>query len=106
MGVLNQSKNCAVESAWSPCLPLREHRHLVKIFCEPGGGLGDMDKAVLDHCGLRVQTHGLVASRLVAGDTVAAIVDQLLDQLGARSLVLDQHLARTEQALLLAHRTL
>ena len=60
----------------------------MKIFGEPWGGLGNVDKAVLDHRGLRVQTHDLVAGRLVASDTVAAIGDQLLDQLGARSLVL------------------
>ena len=51
-------------------------------------------------------THDLVAGRLVARDAVAAIGDQLLDQLGARGLVLDQHYVRTEQALLLAHRAL
>jgi hypothetical protein len=37
---------------------------------------------------------------------MAAIGDQLLDQLGARSLVLDQHLVRMEQAMLLAHGAL
>jgi hypothetical protein len=37
---------------------------------------------------------------------MAALGNQLLDQLGAGSLVLDQHLDRTEQALLLAHRAL
>jgi hypothetical protein len=34
---------------------------------------------------------------------MAALGDQLLDQLGARGLVLDRHHARIEQALLLAH---
>src|SRR5438105_12306663 len=43
---------------------------------------------------------------LVAGDAVTAITDQLLDQLGAGGLVLDQHDTRTEQALLLAHGAL
>src|SRR5438132_10719189 len=43
---------------------------------------------------------------LVAGDAVAAIGDQLLDQLGAGGLVLDQHLGRTELALLLAYGAL
>src|SRR4249920_3812709 len=51
-----------------------------------------MDEAVLDHPGLRMQPHDLVAFRLVAGDAVAAVGDQLLDQLGTGSLVLDQHL--------------
>ena len=37
---------------------------------------------------------------------MAALGDQRLDQLGARSLVLDQHLGRIEQVLLLAHRAL
>src|ERR1700751_3984142 len=87
-------------------LAVRKHRQLVKIFGEPRGGLGNVDKAVLDDRGLRVQTHGLVAGRLVTGDAVAAIGDQFLDQLGAGGLVLDQHHGRTEQALLLAHRAL
>jgi hypothetical protein len=65
-----------------------------------------MNEAVLDHRGLRIETHDLVAGRLVARDAVAAVGDQLLDQLGARGLVLDQHFVRTEQALLLAHGTL
>ena len=69
-------------------------------------GLGNVDKAVLDYRGLRVQTHGLVAGRLVPGDAVATIGDQLLDQLGAGGLVLDQHHDRIEQPLLLAHGTL
>ena len=87
-------------------LALREHRQLVEIFGEPRGGLGNVDKAVLDHRGLRVQTHGLVAGRLVARDAVASVGDQLLDQLSARGLVLDQHFVRPEQALLLAHGAL
>src|SRR5438270_8610900 len=81
-----------------------KHRHLVEVFGEPGSGLGDADKAVLDQRGLRVQTHDLIGGRLVAGDTVAALGDQLLYQLGAGGLVLDQHDIRVEQALLRAHR--
>src|SRR5438105_8415546 len=87
-------------------LALGEHRHLVEIFGEPRGGLGNVDKAVLDYRGLRVQTHGLIASRLVPDDALAAIGDQLLDQLGAGGLVLDQHLGRTELVLLLAYGAL
>jgi hypothetical protein len=43
-----------------------------------------MDKAVIDYSGLRIKTHDLVGGRLVAGDAMAAVGDQLLDQLGAR----------------------
>src|SRR5205814_8177396 len=75
-------------------------------FGWPRGGFVNLDKAVLDNRSLCVQTQGLVAVRVVAGDTVAAIMDQLLDQLGPGGLVLDQHLARTEQPLLLAHGAL
>jgi hypothetical protein len=46
-------------------LAVGEHGELVKIFGEPRRRLGDMDKAVLDHRGLRVHAHGLVAGRLV-----------------------------------------
>ena len=65
-----------------------------------------MDKAVLDHCGLRVHAHGLVRLRLVAGDRVQTLLDQLLDQLGARGLVLDQHDIGREGLALLAYRAL
>jgi hypothetical protein len=80
-------------------LSLREHRHLVQIFGEPWRGLWDVDKAVLDDRGLRIQAHDLVGGRQIARDAVAAISDQLLDQLGARSLVLDQHLGRVIEVL-------
>jgi hypothetical protein len=82
-----------------------------------------MDKAVLDHCRLRVhalgeaklrltrqalplatpRAHDLVLTRLVAGDGVEAVGDQLLDQLGARGLVLNQHDTGAEQRVLIAH---
>ena len=78
-------------------LAVGEDGQLVEVFGEPRCGLGDVDKAVLDHRGLRVQAHDLVAGRLVARDAMAALGDQLLDQLGARGLVLDQHDARIEQ---------
>jgi hypothetical protein len=58
-----------------------------------------MAKAVLDHRGLRM--HDLVACRLITRDAAAVLGDQLLDQLGARGLVLDQHFVGAEQALLL-----
>ena len=91
IGLLNQSRNWAVEFDLIVVLALGEDRHLVEVFGEPGCGFGDMDKAVLDHRGLRMQPHDLVAFRLVAGDAMAALGDQLLDQLGAGGLVLDQH---------------
>src|SRR5215469_18497547 len=43
------------------------------------------------------------SERLVPRYSITAILDQLLYQLGARSLVLDQHDIRSKQALLLAH---
>jgi hypothetical protein len=78
-------------------------RQLVEVFGEPRRGLGEVDKAVLDHRGLGVHAHRLVAGRLIARHAVAAVFDQILDQLGARGLVLNQHDARIEQFLLLAH---
>src|SRR6201993_2413838 len=65
-------------------LAIGKDGHLMEVFGEPGRALRDVDKAVLDHRGLRVQPHDLVAFRLVAGDAVTAISDQFLDQLGAR----------------------
>src|SRR6266446_1752837 len=87
-------------------LAFRKDRHLVKVFGEPGSLFWDMDKAVFDHRGLRVQAHDLVAFRLVAGDRMEPVGDQILDQLGARGLVLDQHDVGGEQAVLFAHGTL
>src|SRR5215831_13021522 len=87
-------------------LAIGKHSHLVQVFGKPRCILRDRDKAVFDHCGLRVQPHDLLALRLVAGDTVAALADQFLDQLGARGLVLNQHDIGTEQVLLFAHRAL
>src|SRR5438270_3653771 len=87
-------------------LAVREDHQLVEEFGEPRGGLGDVDEAVLDHRGLRVHAHRLVAGWLIARHAVAALEDELLDQLGARGLVLDQHDSRIEQVLLLAHRAL
>ena len=51
-----------------------------KVFGKPRCGLRYVDKAVLDHPCLRMQAHDLVSCRLVAGDTMAPIGDQLLDR--------------------------
>ena len=58
---LNQSSIWAVESTWSSCLPLGNDRQLVQVCSEPRRPLGQLDKAVLDHRGLRVHAHDLVA---------------------------------------------
>jgi len=42
----------------------------------------------------------------IAGDRMQAVGDQLLDQLDAKSLVLDQHDTRLERLALLAYRAL
>src|SRR5207302_1667992 len=69
-------------------LAIGKDGHLVEVFGEPRCGLRDIDKAVLDHRGLGIQPHGLVGDWLVSGDTMTAVGDQFLDQLGARGLVL------------------
>jgi hypothetical protein len=96
------------------------------IFGEPGPLFGQMHKAVLDHRGLGVhalgeaklrlsrqalplatpRAHDLVRLRLIAGNRMETFGDQLLDQLGAGGLVLDQHNALVERLALLAHRAL
>jgi hypothetical protein len=83
-----------------------EDRQLVQILRQPRCCLWQEDKAVLDHCRRRVhalgeaklrptrqalplatpRAHDLVLTRLVAGDGVEAVGDQLLDQLGAEAL--------------------
>jgi hypothetical protein len=50
--------------------------------------------------------HDLVRLRLVSGDRVEAVSDQLLDQLGAGGLVLDRHDCGVKGSGLLAHRPL
>src|ERR1700739_4791679 len=102
---LNQSSICAIESTWSSCLPFGK----AVSSCRYGRAKGvpwEVDKAVLDDSGLHVHPHDLVRLRLVTGDGVQAVGGQLLDQLGARGLVLDQHDARREGLALLAHRAL
>jgi hypothetical protein len=83
-----------------------QHTDFVPVVGEPGRRLWDVDKPVLNHRGLRVQPHDLLAVRLVARDAVAVLGDQLLDPLGAGGLVLDlpRHWRRTP--LLLANRAL
>jgi hypothetical protein len=56
---------------------------LVQIRCQPRCGLGNIDETVLDHRRLRVHAHDFIGLRLVAGDSIEAFPDQLLDQLGA-----------------------
>ena len=63
------------------------------------------DKTVLDHAGLRVHAHCLLDGRLAARDAMAAIRNQVLDQLCSGGLVLDQHNIRTKLPLLVEHRT-
>jgi hypothetical protein len=53
--------------------------------------MGRMRKTALDHRSVCVHVHDLVRLRLVAGDGMMAVDHQLLDQLGAERLVLDQH---------------
>src|SRR4029077_4113043 len=59
-------------------LAVWKDRDLVEVFGEPGSILRDTDKAVLDQCSLRMQPHDRVGCRLVTGDAIAAIGDQLL----------------------------
>ena len=68
-----------------------ERAELVQIWGEPRCGVGQVDKAVLDHSGLRVHAHDLVELRLIAGHGIEAFGNQLLDQRGARGLVLNQY---------------
>jgi hypothetical protein len=65
-----------------------------------------VDETVLDHRGLRVHAHDLVQLRLIARHGVQAVGDQFLDQLGGRSLVLDQHDTRAQPLVLRAHGAL
>ena len=83
-----------------------EDRFLLQVLGEPWSALGHADGTVLDHCGLREHPHDLVGLRLIAGDRVEALADQLLNQLGARGLILDQHDIGADSLVLLAHGAL
>jgi len=85
---------------------VEECRDLVQVLRQPWRRVRQVDKTVLDHRGLGVHAHDLVRLRLIAGDGVEAFLHQLLDQLGPRGLVLDQHDTGAEVRVLLAHRAL
>src|SRR5271166_1532152 len=87
-------------------LDMRDVARGVQVRCQPRRSVGHPDKAVLDHRGLGVHAHDLVGLRPVARDGVKALLDQFLDQLGARGLVLYQHHARPEPLVFLAHAAL
>jgi hypothetical protein len=53
--------------------------------------MGRMRKTALDHRSVSVHVHDLVRLRLVAGDGMMAVYHELLDDLSAERLVLDQH---------------
>jgi hypothetical protein len=73
---------------------VRKGRKLVHVVSKTRRLAGHIDEAIFDGCGLRVQTHLLVALRNIALDGVQAFADQLLDELGAGRPVLDQHHGR------------
>ena len=52
-----------------------ENRQFMEVFGEPRGGFRNVNEAVLDQRGLRVQAQDLLGGRLVTGDTIAAIGD-------------------------------
>jgi hypothetical protein len=52
-----------------------ENRQFMEVFGEPWGGFRNVNEAVLDQRGLRVQAQDLLGGRLVTGDTIAAIGD-------------------------------
>ena len=87
-----------------PCLG--EGGELVEVIGEPGGIGGEVDEAARDHGGLRVQAHDFVARGRVGGDGVEPFGDELLDQLGAGGLVLDEDDLGAVERGLVAHGAL
>src|SRR5208337_3983663 len=76
-------------------------RELRDVVGEPGRLVRQPQEAVLDHSRLGVQAHDLVAVRLHARHVRHPRLDQLLDELRARGLVLDQDGLRAEELVLL-----
>lgn len=68
----------------------------MQVLSKPMGLLGNMQKAIFDGSGLRMQPHCLVALRDVSRHRMQAFAHQLLDQLSAGGLVLNQDDVRME----------
>src|SRR5208282_5982529 len=103
---LNQSSICAVESTWSSCRPLGKAVSSWLYSASHPASFGRCTKPFSIIAVWACIRMILSRLRLVAGDGVEAVGDQVLDQLGARRLVLDQHDIRLEGLALLAHRPL
>src|SRR4051794_27885219 len=102
-GFLYQSRNWAVESAWSSCLPFGKTVSSWRYSASHGASSGMRTNPFSISAVWACSSHDLVGGRLVTGDGVAAILDQLLDQLRAGGLVFDQHDRCLEAVVLLAH---
>src|SRR6516165_7166554 len=103
---LNQSSSWAVASTWSSCLPFGNTVSSCRYSASQAASLGRWTKPLSIIAVCACNPHDLVGLRLVAGDRVQTLLDQFLDQLGPRGLVLDQHDARRKGLGLLVHRAL
>src|SRR5579863_4830606 len=87
-------------------LALGKSCQLVQVIGKPGGLLRQVNKAILDRAGDRMQPHFLVYFRLTSGDAVQALANEFLDQCGAGAFVFDQNCLRVESPCLLQNRAL
>jgi hypothetical protein len=60
---LHQSNICAVASTWSSCLLLGKADSSARYGASHGARSGQVHEAVLDHCGLRVQSGERIRGR-------------------------------------------
>src|SRR6266566_3284429 len=121
---LSQSRSWAVESTWSSYLPPGKTVSSCRYSARQPASFGRWTKpfsiiavwaCARGEAKLRLtrqalplatpRAHDFVGLRLVAGDGVQAQLDQFLDQLGPRRLVLDQHDIGVEGFGLLAYHT-
>ena len=86
--------------------PVWEYDEFLQVIGEPMLLARHVHKAVFDRRGLGMKPHDLVAIRLAAHHHGEAALDQLLDQLRPRRLVLDKNERRIEPRALLDHRPL
>jgi hypothetical protein len=103
---LNQSSICAVESTWSSCLPFGKTVSSCRYSASYAASFGRCTNPFSIIAVWACTRMILVRLRLVTGDRMHAVGDQLLDQLGAGRLVLDQYDISHKSFALLAHRPL
>ena len=87
-------------------MPIRRDRGRATAPPRAGGRSRSRSRVEPGDRGLRIEPHDLVGLGPIAGGGVHPLVEQFLDQLGARGLVLDEHDIGPPAAMLVLHSAL